>query len=113
MARKFCEHKSPVGLLQICRKLANENRVMTKAESKHLRRKWKFGNDFRISNRPVVTSDSERQRESEEHVDGDFTRAHGTPMLFAIARDPVTIFACWSIYWPAIFADNAPVDRQV
>jgi hypothetical protein len=34
-------------------------------------------------------------------------------MLFAIARDPVTIFACWSIYWPAIFADNAPVDKQV
>jgi hypothetical protein len=34
-------------------------------------------------------------------------------MLFAIARDPVTIFAYWSIYWPAIFADNAPVDKQV
>jgi hypothetical protein len=34
-------------------------------------------------------------------------------MLFAIARNPVTIFAYWSIYWPAIFADNAPVNKQV
>lgn len=113
MAPKFFEHKSPVGLLQICVKLANGNRVMTGANSKHLRRKWRFGNDFRISNRPVVSSDSERQRESQEHADSGFPRAHGAPMLFAIARDPVTIFAYWSIYWPAIFADNAPVDKQV
>jgi len=34
-------------------------------------------------------------------------------MLFAIARDPVTIFVCWDVYWPAVFADNAPVDKQV
>jgi hypothetical protein len=113
MALRFFEHKSPVGLLRICGKLANGNCVMTRANSKHLRRKWKFGNDFRISNRPVVSSDSERQRESEERAGSGFPRAHGAPMLFAIARDPVTIFAYWSIYWPAIFADNAPVDKQV
>ena len=34
-------------------------------------------------------------------------------MLFAIARDPVTIFVCWDVYWPSVFADNAPVDKQV
>ena len=113
MALKFFERKSPVGLLRICGKLANGNRVMTTANSKHLRRKWRFGNDFRISNRPVVSSDNEQQRESQEHADGGFPRAHGAPMLFAIARDPVTIFAYWSIYWRAIFADNAPVDKQV
>jgi hypothetical protein len=113
MAPKFFEHKSPVGLLRICVKLANENRVMTRANSKHLRRKWRFGNDFRISNRPVVSSDSEQQRESQEHADSGFSRAHGAPMLFAIARDPVTIFAYWSICWPAIFADNEPGDKQV
>ncbi len=113
MALKFFEHKSPVGLLRICGKLANGNCVMTRANSKHLRRKWRSGNDFRISNRPIVSLDSEWQRESEEHADTGFPRAHGAPMLFAIARDPVTIFAYWSIYWPAIFADNAPVDKQV
>jgi hypothetical protein len=113
MASKSFEHKSPVGLLRICVKLANENRVMMKANSKHLSRKWRFGNDFWISNRPVVSSDNERQRESQEHADSCFPRGHDAPMLFAIARDPVTIFAYWRIYWSAIFADNAPVDKQV
>jgi len=113
MALKFFEHKSPVGLSRIYVKLANGSRVMTRANSKHLRRKWRSGNDFRISNRPVVSSDLERQRESQERAGSGFPRAHGAPMLFAIARDPVTIFAYWSIYWPAIFADNAPVDKQV
>ena len=113
MASKSFEHKSPVGLLRICVKLANGNRVMMRANSKHLSRKARFGNDFWISNRPVVSSDSERQTGSQQHTDGGFPRAHGAPMLFAIARDPVTIFAYWSIYWPAIFADNAPVDKQV
>ena len=113
MALKFFEHKSPVGLLRICGKLANGNCVMTRANSKHLRRKWRSGNDFRISNRLVVSSDSERQRESEERAGSGFPRAYGAPMLFAIARDPVTIFVCWDVYWPSVFADNAPVDKQV
>ena len=113
MALKFFEHKSPVCLLRICGKLANGNRVMTTANSKHLRRKWRSGNDFRISNRPVVSLDSERQRKSEERAGSGFPRAYGAPMLFAIARDPVTIFVCWDIHWPAVFADNAPVDKQV
>ena len=113
MALKFFEHKSPVGLLRICGKLANGNCVMTRANSKHLRRKWRFGNDFRISNRPVVSSDSEWQRESEERAGSGFPRTYGAPMLFAIARDPLTIFVCWDVYWPAVFADNAPVDKQV
>jgi hypothetical protein len=86
---------------------------MTRANSKHLKRKWRFGNDFRISTRPVVNLDSKQQRESEQHTDTGFPRGHGAPMLFAIARDPETMFAYWSIYWPEVFADNAPVDKQV
>lgn len=86
---------------------------MRRANSKHLKHKWRSGNEFWISNRPVVSSDSERQREAEERAGSGFLRAHGAPMLFAIARDPVTIFAYWSVYWPAIFVDNAPVDKQV
>ena len=113
MALKFFEHESPVGLLRICVKLANENCVMTRANSKHLRRKWRFGNDFRISNRPVVSSDSEGQRELQEHAASGFPCAHGAPMFFAIARDPVTIFVCWDVYWPAVFADDPPVDKRV
>jgi hypothetical protein len=34
-------------------------------------------------------------------------------MLFAIARDPCTIFTCWSVDWLTVFAKTVPVDRQV
>ncbi|HEX4639113.1 MAG TPA: DUF4912 domain-containing protein [Chthoniobacterales bacterium] len=34
-------------------------------------------------------------------------------MLFAIARDPQTLFVYWNIDWPAVFEKTAPVDRQV
>jgi hypothetical protein len=34
-------------------------------------------------------------------------------MLFAIARDPGTIFTCWSVDWLTVFAKTVPVDRQV
>ena len=37
----------------------------------------------------------------------------GSPRLLAIARDPWTIFAYWSVDWPSIFKNAAPVDRQV
>jgi hypothetical protein len=33
--------------------------------------------------------------------------------LFAIARDPHTVFAYWIIDWSSIFENTAPVDRQV
>jgi uncharacterized protein DUF4912 len=34
-------------------------------------------------------------------------------VLVAIARDPRTIFLYWNIDWPTLFAEMAPVDRQV
>src|SRR2546423_12059082 len=39
--------------------------------------------------------------------------AYGSPLLFAIARDPNTIFASWSIDWQSVFEKVTPVDRQV
>jgi hypothetical protein len=41
------------------------------------------------------------------------TRVYGQPFLFAIARDPQTIFASWNIDWPSLFEKVLPVDRQV
>jgi hypothetical protein len=35
------------------------------------------------------------------------------PFLFAIARDPRTIFASWNINWRAVFEKTMPVDRKV
>jgi len=43
----------------------------------------------------------------------ELPRPFGAPILFAIARDPQTIFTYWSIDWPTIFAEGMPVDRQV
>jgi hypothetical protein len=74
----------------------------------------KFADGFRVSNEPVIRPDAEQEevRSAFGNAVG-LPRVHGAPILFAIARDPRTIFAYWSIDWPAIFAKTAPVDRQV
>lgn len=36
---------------------------------------------------------------------------YGMPLLLAIARDPRTLFVCWSVDWPAAFAEGLPSDR--
>jgi len=41
------------------------------------------------------------------------TREYGARILFAIARDPRTIFASWNIDWASLFETVIPVDRQV
>ena len=69
---------------------------------------------YRISNGPVV-----RLARNDPKLPGDLAevvelpRVYGAPLLFAIARDPHTIFAYWIIDWSSIFENTAPVDRQV
>src|SRR5436853_4723994 len=69
---------------------------------------------YRISNGPVV-----RLARSDPKIPGDLAevvelpRVYGAPLLFAIARDPHTVFAYWVIDWASIFENTAPVDRQV
>ena len=65
---------------------------------------------FRISGGPVVSN------QSGAPVAGDYTQLpanYGSPILFAIPRDPRTIFTYWNIDWPKAFARKAPADRQV
>src|SRR5260370_24736924 len=67
---------------------------------------------FRISEGPVVRlGRGKRSFDLEELI--ELPRLYGEPILFAIARDPRTIFTYWNIDWPTIFAKTAPVDRQV
>lgn len=73
-------------------------------------RKSKFADGFRVSSEAVVCPDNEQEKEFGEGV--GLPRVHGAPILFAIARDPRTIFTYWSIDWPAVFAKTVPVDRQ-
>ena len=72
--------------------------------------KSKFAYDFRVSSEAIVCPDNEQENEFGEGV--GLPRIHGAPILFAIARDPRTIFTYWSIDWPAVFAKTVPVDRQ-
>jgi len=70
---------------------------------------------FRISDGPVIRL-AEDEQSGSVRAFGDVVelpRLHGAPILFAIARDPRTIFTYWNIDWPTIFAKTAPVDRQV
>ena len=50
---------------------------------------------------------------SDAHDCMGLTRAHGQPLLFAIARDAHTIFATWNIDWRSVFGKAMPADRQV
>jgi len=87
---------------------------MPRKKSKQRKRKSKFANGFGISNRPLVRLHNERERSiGELHDILELPRIHGAPVLFAIARDPRTIFTYWNVDWLSIFAKIAPVDRQV
>jgi hypothetical protein len=66
---------------------------------------------FRISDGPVV-----RRSSSDMGVPSEFDevpRVYGPPLLFAIPRDPQTIFAYWNVDWSDIFSRGEPVDRHV
>ena len=81
---------------------------MVRKNPKQPTRKSEIAEDFRISNGPVIGSAVEVEREASE-----LPRVQGPPTLFAIARDPNTMFTYWSVDWPTIFAKTMPVDRQV
>ncbi len=68
-------------------------------------------NGFRISAGPVIRQGLSDLQLPVELL--ELQRAGGPPLLFAIPRDPQTIFAYWNIDWETIFAKGAPVDRQV
>jgi hypothetical protein len=68
--------------------------------------------DFSISGAAVLSlAEAERVDFVPEAV--ELPRFYGDPLLFAIARDPRTVFVCWSVDWPSTFENSAPVDRQV
>ena len=87
---------------------------MARRNPKQRRHKSNVADGFCISNGPVVRSAEEPEKGAVDfdHVI-ELSRIHGGGTLFAIARDPHTIFTYWSIDWPTIFSKTAPVDRQV
>jgi hypothetical protein len=67
---------------------------------------------FRISNGPIARAPKSTDRPFDLPDFVQLPTLSGEPLLFAIARDPRTIFAYWNIDWAAIFEKSAPVDRQ-
>jgi hypothetical protein len=86
---------------------------MPRENSKRRSEESNFADGFRISNGPVAPQDSEEGRNVGEFDNVGLPRVHGAPMLFAIARDPCTVFTYWRDDWLTVFAKTVPVDRQV
>jgi hypothetical protein len=63
---------------------------------------------YKISEGPVTSSSLPRP--DVEELTG-LPVHFGEPLLVAIARDPRTLFVCWSVDWPATFAKGLPADR--
>src|SRR5437764_6350082 len=66
---------------------------------------------FRITRKPVVRPVGDCRLVETDNV--ELPRVVGRPILFAIARDPRTLFVSWHIDWPSVFEKTMPVDRQV
>jgi uncharacterized protein DUF4912 len=66
---------------------------------------------FRISRSPVVNFGDNYSAETEFF--GDLPRSYGQSIVFAMARDPETLFVYWDIDWPQVFAGAPPANRKV
>jgi hypothetical protein len=65
---------------------------------------------FRISDFPIIGFKDSRE---DENLFADLPRSYGQSIVFAMARDPRTLFVYWDIDWARIFAAGAPADRKV
>lgn len=66
---------------------------------------------FRLSDGPVVGGRASDFGASADF--GELPRVYGPPLLFAIPRDPRTIFTYWNVDWSDVFSRGEPSDRQV
>jgi len=73
------------------------------------------GASFVLSSHPIVEEHRATDLGTLRDYDnlGELPRSYGGAFLFAIARDPHAVFACWDIDWPAIFGETPPTDRKV
>jgi hypothetical protein len=65
---------------------------------------------YKISEGPVTSSLSRRKDERRDELT-ELPSHYGKPLLVAIARDPRTLFVCWSVDWSAAFDNGLPADR--
>ena len=65
---------------------------------------------YKISEGPVTSSSLSRRKEEADELN-ELPSHYGKPLLVAIARDPRTLFVCWSVDWAAVFDSGLPADR--
>jgi hypothetical protein len=83
------------------------------AEDSENTKQSEYRREYRISNGPVVRFARSDPKLPSDLPEIELPRVYGAPLLFAIARDPRTLFVYWNIDWSTIFENTAPVDRQV
>lgn len=66
---------------------------------------------FQISPSPVV--DAKEDQAGAAEISSELPRSYGPSIVFAMARDPNTLFVYWDIDWPQVFATVKPADRKV
>jgi hypothetical protein len=71
----------------------------------------KIAGAYRISEGPVTSSPPRRGKE-DSASDHALPNHYGMPLLLAIARDPRTLFVCWSVDWTNAFSNGLPADRR-
>ena len=64
---------------------------------------------YKVSEGPVTSSSFHRRVVEVELT--ELPAHYGKPLLVAIARDPRTLFVCWSVDWRSVFAKDLPADR--
>lgn len=67
---------------------------------------------FQVSARPQVGAPSDRQAGGRAASNG-LPASYGTDLLYAIARDPGTLFLYWDLNWARLFAQAGLAPRQV
>jgi hypothetical protein len=71
------------------------------------------GAEFVISSQPLIPLEQRSSSASHDFENlGELPRSYGGAFLFAIARDPHTLFVYWDIDWATIFGDVRPADRK-
>lgn len=85
---------------------------MTKRKTKRNSGRSQARHGFRICKSPLVHV-AHNAPLGNAHDRIDVSRVDRQPMLFAIARDPRTIFTSWNIDWRSAFEKAMPSDRQV
>jgi hypothetical protein len=69
------------------------------------------GSGYKISEGPVTSASLHRRRVEATDDLTTLPSHYGGPLLVAIARDPQTLFICWSVDWLAVFDNGLPADR--